>query len=126
MPKNWLKKISKHPLYKKWKAKSDHKKKLKRIQIRQHDIMDCGAACLASVSAFYKLDMPIALIRQYASTDTKGTNVLGLLEAAEKLGFSAKGVKGDFESLKDVPVPSIAHVIVREQLQHYVVIYDIN
>jgi ABC-type bacteriocin transporter len=119
-------KIKKHPLFKKWKAKSDNRKQLKRIQIRQHDIMDCGAACLASVSAFYKLDMPIALIRQYASTDTKGTNVLGLLEAAEKLGFSAKGVKGDFESLKDIPVPSIAHVIVQEQLQHYVVIYEVT
>ncbi|MDQ7947967.1 MAG: peptidase domain-containing ABC transporter [Pedobacter sp.] len=117
-------KISRHPLYKKWKAAAASKKLLKSIQIRQHDIMDCGAACLASISAFYKLDMPIALIRQYASTDTKGTNVLGLLEAAEKLGFSAKGVKGDFESLKDVPVPTIAHVVINEQLQHYVVIYE--
>ena len=112
--------------YKKWKSGRESKRRVKRIKIRQHDIMDCGAACLASISAFYKLDMPIAVIRQYASTDTKGTNVLGLLEAAEKLGFSAKGVKGDFENLKELPVPCIAHVIVREQLQHYVVIYGVT
>ncbi|MES2455654.1 MAG: peptidase domain-containing ABC transporter [Bacteroidota bacterium] len=112
--------------YKKWKSARENKRRVKRIKIRQHDIMDCGAACLASISAFYKLDMPIAVIRQYASTDTKGTNVLGLLEAAEKLGFSAKGVKGDFENLKELPVPCIAHVIVREQLQHYVVIYGVT
>jgi ABC-type bacteriocin transporter len=120
-------KIEKHPLYKKWKAASAKRRLHKRIQIRQHDIMDCGAACLASIAAFYKLDMPIALIRQYASTDTKGTNVLGLLEAAEKLGFSAKGVKGEKnESFKDIPTPTIAHVIVREQLEHYVVIYEVT
>ncbi len=50
------------------------------IKIKQHDFKDCGAACLASVAAHYKLKLPIARIRQYASTDKKGTNVLGLLK----------------------------------------------
>ncbi len=94
--------------------------------IKQHDITDCGAACLASISAHYKLEIPIARIRQYASTDKKGTNVLGLIEAAEKLGFEAKGVRGDLNSLTTIPKPAIAHVIVNEKLQHYVVIYDIT
>ncbi len=55
----------------------------KKTLIKQHDITDCGAACLASVAAFYKLQLPIARIRQYASTDKKGTNVLGMIEAAQ-------------------------------------------
>ncbi|WP_282017242.1 peptidase domain-containing ABC transporter [Salegentibacter mishustinae] len=97
-----------------------------KITIKQHDITDCGAACLASISAHYKLQVPIARIRQYASTDKKGTNVLGLLEAAQKLGFEAKGVRGDFDSLFQIPKPAIAHVIVREKLQHYVVIYEVT
>ena len=91
--------------------------------IKQHDITDCGAACLASISAHYKLKVPIARIRQYASTDKKGTNVLGMIEAAEKLGLSAKGVKGPFESLFKIPTPAIAHVVVKEVLHHFVVIY---
>lgn len=66
-----------------------------KITIKQHDITDCGAACLASVAAHYKLQLPIAHIRQYAGTDKKGTNVLGMVEAAEKLGFEAKGVRGE-------------------------------
>ena len=81
--------------------------------IKQHDITDCGAACLASISAHYKLETPIARIRQYASTDKKGTNVLGLIEAAKKLGFEAKGVRGDFESLYKIPKLAIAHIILR-------------
>ena len=97
-----------------------------KITIKQHDITDCGAACLASIAAHYQLQIPIARIRQYASTDKKGTNVLGLLEAAEKLGFEAKGVRGDFESLFKIPKPAIAHVIVKEVLQHYVVIYEVT
>ncbi len=95
-----------------------------KVTIKQHDITDCGAACLASIA--YDLQIPIARIRQYAGTDKKGTNVLGLLEAAEKLGFEAKGVRGDFDSLFKIPKPSIAHVIVNQKLQHYVVIYEVT
>jgi ABC-type bacteriocin transporter len=93
------------------------------IKIKQHDITDCGAACLTSVSAHYNLKIPIARIRQWAGTDKKGTNAWGLVKAAEKLGFSAKGVKGGIEAMNEVPLPAIAHVIVKKVLQHYVVIY---
>ena len=94
--------------------------------IKQHDITDCGAACLASISSYYNLQIPIARIRQYAGTDKKGTNILGLIEAAEKLGFEAKGVRGELDSLFKIPKPAIAHVIIKEQLQHYVVIYEVT
>lgn len=96
------------------------------IKIKQHDITDCGAACLASISAHYKLKLPISRIRQLAGTDKKGTNALGLIQAAEKLGFMAKGVKGGTDSLAKIPLPAIAHVIVKEVLQHYVVIYKVT
>jgi ATP-binding cassette, subfamily C, bacteriocin exporter len=92
------------------------------VKIKQRDITDCGAACLASVAAHYKLNLPVARIRQLAGTDKKGTNVLGLVEAAEKMGFLAKGVRGEWDSLFKIPKPAIAHVIVREVLQHYVVL----
>lgn len=98
----------------------------KQVLIKQHDITDCAAACLASIAAWYKLTIPIARIRQYATTDQKGTNALGILEAANKLNFSAKGVRGDAESLRDIPCPAIAHIVVRDQLHHYVVIYGVT
>ena len=98
----------------------------KGIKIKQHDITDCGAACLASICAHYGLQFPVARIRQYAFTDQKGTNVLGLIEAANRLGLSAKGVKAQFEALNIVPKPTIAHVIVHEHLQHFVVIYKVG
>lgn len=96
------------------------------IKVKQRDMTDCGAACLASVARFYKLDMPVARIRQDAGTDKKGTNVAGMIAAAERLGFEAKGVRGEFESLFKIPLPAIAHVIVKGQLHHYVVIYKVK
>lgn len=98
----------------------------KGIKIKQHDITDCGAACLASVCAHYGLQFPVARIRQYAFTDQKGTNVLGMIEAANRLGLSAKGVRAQFEALSIVPKPTIAHVIVHEHLQHFIVLYKVE
>ncbi|BEP29317.1 hypothetical protein HLPR_16480 [Helicovermis profundi] len=65
--------------------------------IKQHDIRDCGAACLATVSKQYGLKIPITKIREVAGTDKKRINEFGMIKAAEKLGFSAKGVKGNKE-----------------------------
>ena len=93
-----------------------------KIKVKQRDITDCGAACLASVGAYYNISLPVARIRQFAGTDKKGTNVLGLVEAAGKMGFLAKGVRGDWDSLFKIPKPAIAHVIVKEVLHHYVVL----
>jgi len=95
----------------------------KQARIKQHDIRDCGAACLASVAAHYGLSLPIAKIRQYCHTDMRGTNVLGMIQGLNAMGFNAKGVRGNVDALMQVPLPAIAHVVVKEQLQHYVVIY---
>ena len=97
----------------------------KGIKIKQHDITDCGAACLASVCAYYGLQFPVARIRQYAFTDQKGTNVLGMIEAAAKLGLSAKGVRAEFDALRLVSKPAIAHIVVKRELQHFIVIYKV-
>lgn len=96
------------------------------IKVKQHDIRDCGAACLTSVCAHYNLRLPIARIRQYTSTDKRGTNVLGMVTGAEKLGFDAKGVKGGMDALPNLPLPTIAHIIIKQQLQHFVVIYSVT
>lgn len=98
----------------------------RNVKIKQHDITDCGAACLASVCAHYGLKVPVAKIRQYAYTDQKGTNILGMVEAAQKLGFSAKGVRGIYDALMMIPLPAIAHVVIKEVLHHFVVLYKIS
>jgi len=96
------------------------------VKVKQRDITDCGAACLASIAAHYKLGIPVSRIRQIAGTDQKGTNAWGMVKAAEKMGFSAKGVKGSAEALPEVPLPAIAHVVVKKILQHYIVLYRIK
>ena len=93
------------------------------IRVKQHDVTDCGAACISSVAAYYKLHLPVSQIRQMASTTREGTSVMGLVDALHKLGFNAKGVKGQFQALFDIPKPAIAHTALTTGIQHYVVVY---
>lgn len=91
-------------------------------RVKQHDVTDCGAACLYSIARYYGRRLPLSRIRQLASTDRRGTTALGLVEAAQELGFTAKGVRGPTESLRCVPLPAVAHVVSGDGLLHYVVL----
>lgn len=101
--------------------------------IKQHDITDCGAACLSTISKQYGLQLSISRIREIAGTDKRGTNAYGMVKAAEELGFTAKGVKGtpeafieSFTSKSPAPLPAIAHVVVDGKLLHYVVVHKVS
>lgn len=96
--------------------------------IKQHDYKDCGCACLATICKTYGLKYPISKIREVAGTDKDGTSALGVIKAAEKLGFSAKGVKANKpeDIFSEIPLPAIAHVVIDNTMLHYVVIHKIS
>lgn len=100
---------------------------MKYYCVKQHDITDCGAACLATISKQYGLKLSISKIREIAGTDKQGTNAYGVIKAAEQLGFTAKGVKGNRDAFfSEFPLPAIAHVVVDGSLLHYVVVHKVT
>src|SRR5262249_49325810 len=94
--------------------------------VRQNDQSDCGAAALATIALHHRIPVGLQQMRDLASTDRSGTNLLGLVQAAETLGFSAKGVKGPYEALARVPLPAIVHVQDEPGLGHFVVLYRVT
>ena len=94
--------------------------------VRQADQSDCGAAALATIALHYRRPIGLQQLRDLAGTDRIGTNLLGLLHAAEQLGFVAKGVKGPYDALSQVPLPAIAHLKTEEGLGHFVVLYRVK
>lgn len=96
--------------------------------IRQMDATDCGAACLATISYYYGLELTISKLRDMCGTDVKGTNVNSLVLASRKLNYEAKAVrinKDDFLK-KNIRLPMIAHGVTKEGLTHYIVVYKIT
>lgn len=89
----------------------------------QLDAMDCGAACLRMIAKYYGKSYSLEYLREQTYITREGVSLLGIGEAAEKLGFRTMGVHLTFEKLADdVPLPCIAHW----KQEHFVVIYDIK
>lgn len=72
--------------------------------------MDCGPACLQMVSNYYGKHFNTAGIKSNAGFNKEGTSMLGLSEAAEKIGFRTRGVQLTYGQLiENVPLPCILH-----------------
>ncbi|WP_160069138.1 peptidase domain-containing ABC transporter [Sphingobacterium bovisgrunnientis] len=96
---------------------------LKRFpHYRQMDQMDCGATCLRIVFKYYGQLISIHKIRKLCQTTKNGVNLLGISEAAEKLGFRTYGVRLSLDQLKEVELPCILHW----DQNHFVVLYKIT
>lgn len=94
--------------------------------VKQHDITDCGAACIATICLQYKKEMTITKLRDMSGTDVKGTTVLGIVQTLEKLGFEAKAVRITRDSFEEkFTLPIIVRVLTKEGLTHFVVVHKI-
>ncbi len=98
----------------------------KYVCIKQDNETECGAACLATICKYYGLQVEVSEIRKSAGVDKYGANLLGLQEAAQKLGFTAVGLSGTYDELVEekVQCPYIAHIIKDCTLEHYVVVFE--
>jgi len=89
----------------------------------QLDITDCGPACLHMIAQYYELEIPFETIKYLSAKSRTGTSLLGLSEAAEKLGFSCIGARLKITDLIDgVPLPGILYF----QNDHFVVLTKIK
>ena len=101
-------------------------KKANKSHIRQLDQADCGVACLKAVLNYHGGNASIERIRELSGTSQQGTTMLGLLQAANKLGLQAEGFKADFASLRECKDICILHVVKEETLPHFVVFYEFD
>lgn len=76
---------------------------------------------------YYQGNVSLDKMTDLCRTTKKGTSAYHLINAAESLGFHAKGMHCSFSSLlDDVLYPFIAHVTIDNTYNHYVVVYENN
>jgi ATP-binding cassette subfamily B protein len=72
--------------------------------------MDCGPTCLRMVARYYGKHYNTDTLRQMTGFSKAGVSMLGISEAAERIGFKTRGVKLTYEVLiEDAPLPCILH-----------------
>lgn len=89
---------------------------------KQQDQTDCGPTCLRIVAKYYGRSISIQKLRSLCFANKGGVNLLGLSEAAEKLGMRTTGVKLTLSQLNQVELPCILHW----RQHHLVVLYKIK
>jgi ATP-binding cassette subfamily B protein len=89
---------------------------------KQHDTMDCGPTCLRMVAKYYDKSFSLQHLRNLCNIDRQGVSLLGINQAAEKLGFRTRAMKLSFEDLQEIHLPCIVHW----GQNHFVVVYKIN
>ena len=78
--------------------------------IMQMEALECGAASLAMVMAYYGKWIPLEQVREDCGVSRDGSNARNVLVAARSYGFVAKGYRYEPEDLKkDGKFPCIIH-----------------
>lgn len=95
---------------------------------KQLDAMDCGPTSLRMIAKHYGKNISISYLREHCYITRRGVSLLGISEAADKIGFRTMGIKVPFETtedtmgLVDAPVPFIAHW----NQNHFLVVYKMS
>ena len=94
--------------------------------VKQRDLKDCGACCIESILKFYGGYVPLEKVRDDTCTNMNGTTAFHIIKALCNYGFDAVGVKAESILDENIYLPAIAHVQLKNGLQHFVVVYKIN
>lgn len=83
---------------------------------------DCGPICLKMIGEYYGVRLDLDKLRSLSGlSDSTGTSLLGLSEAAESMGLKTLGVEISFDLLvEEMPLPAIVHW----NANHFVVVYQ--
>lgn len=72
--------------------------------------MDCGPTCLYMISRYYGRVFALEKLRELTEIGKEGVNLLGISDAAEKIGFQTTALKLSFRKLlEEAPKPAILH-----------------
>lgn len=96
--------------------------------VLQKDSKECGACCLSMIIKYYNGELPFEKIKENIKIDRNGATAYHIIKYAKEIGFEAKGVNCDLNTLieKKKVLPAIASVTLNKTYKHYVIIYKIT
>ena len=89
---------------------------------KQHDSMQCGITCLQMICKYNGKEYSLESLSRYCFATTEGVSMLGISEAANKLGLHTICGRITMEQLPQAPLPCILHW----SQNHFVILYKIK
>lgn len=88
----------------------------------QHDAMQCGQTCLRMVCKHYGKEYSSEYLSQLCFATNEGVSLLGMSDAAERLGMQTVCGRLTIDDLRMAPMPCILHW----NQNHFVVLYHVS
>lgn len=90
---------------------------------QQHEMADCGPACLRMIAEAYGRKHSLQYLREVSNISRRGVNLRGIGDAAESIGLRTLGIRTTFDKLcKKATLPCIVHW----RQVHFAVVYRID
>ena len=81
---------------------SKHKTRIAKVPVvMQMEALECGAASLCMILAYYGKWLPLEQVRTECGVSRDGSNATYILKAARNYGLTAKGFKSGVDALKN-------------------------
>ena len=78
--------------------------------VMQMEALECGAACLTMIMAYYDKWVPLEQVRLDCGVSRDGSNARNMLIAARNYGFEAQGFRCEIDALRrEIQLPCIIH-----------------
>jgi NHLM bacteriocin system ABC transporter peptidase/ATP-binding protein len=77
--------------------------------VMQMEALECGAACLCMVLAYYRKWLPLELVRADCGVSRDGSSAKNVVKAARTYGLQANGYRMEPEMLREITLPAILH-----------------
>lgn len=102
------------------------KKKYKCV--RQYDTTDCACACIASIAAYYGMNISVSEVRRITEMSEDGTSIYELCHAMSKLGLEAEAYIKTEEKIdvSQIIYPCIALTTDNNGAFHFIVLYGVK
>ena len=94
--------------------------------VMQEGAKDCGVSCLLTIIRTYGGNVELEYLRELTRTNKNGTNAYLMMNAMKEFGFTSKAVRGSIFDLEDNMFPCVAHVIIDNNLAHFIVIHKLD
>lgn len=94
---------------------------------KQDGLKDCGVASVSMIIKHYNGFVNHEKLCEMTKTNKNGTTAYNLVETLKQLGFESYGIHYALnKDSKQIALPAIAHTIINNSYNHFMVIYEIN
>ena len=97
-------------------------KKIKVPVVMQMEALECGAACVCMIAAYYKKWIPLTRVRADCGVSRDGSVAKNMVAAARSYGFESAGYRLEPSNLGSLTLPAIIHW----KFNHFVVLCGID